>query len=129
MIVVAAVAVGVVAGGDMGVVVGLGGLLWATSAESFVRRSAALRGGRVTSVVRAELIGAAVLAVGLGAAVVAEQHAVWIFGVALVAKQFVEVGVVRGLARAVRRGRPGAGHALSSGGPRSWPTPSPTWTT
>jgi len=86
---------GGVIGGDVGVVVAIGGLLWGASAESFVRRSAALRGGAVGSVVRSELAGASLLAVGVVAATTADEHALTVFGLALVAKQLVEVVVVR----------------------------------
>jgi O-antigen/teichoic acid export membrane protein len=93
---VVTVTVGALVGGDGGTILALGGLLWGASAESFVRRAAALRAGAVASVVCSELAGAILLAVGVVCATIAEERALFIFGLALVAKQLVEVIVVRG---------------------------------
>ena len=87
---------GVAIGGELGLTVGIVALMWSTSAEGFVRKSAALRLLRERNVALAEILGSAIL-LGLFLVVIPyPDAALAITGAAFIAKQVVEAVVTRG---------------------------------
>jgi O-antigen/teichoic acid export membrane protein len=102
---VAAVAAGLVLRGELGVVVALCGPIWFATAEAYVRKSAALKLGRVDSVVRAEILGAATMLVAVAVIVATRAPGVWI-GVGLAGKSAVEALSVRDWRGVYRDGAP-----------------------
>lgn len=92
-------AAGVLVGGRDGAVVALSGLLWLTSAEAFVAKSALVRLHRASRSAAVEVAGTAVLAAGLALAAVEVDHAHLIAGGALVLKHVVEAALAGPWAR------------------------------
>lgn len=91
------------------VLVACGGLIWLTSAEAFVRKQSLIRQGRVSRAAGAEMTGSAVVAAGIGIALVFPEHATAIVGIALAGKHAAEATVARGWA-----------DVLASKGASSW---------
>ena len=91
---VVAAGLAVAGAGTSAVVVGAGALVWATSAEVYVRKAAALTLDGARQVGGAEVGGAAVFAVAVVAAALAGVG-VGAVAAALVAKHLIELGLVR----------------------------------
>lgn len=89
------VAVGVALGGTTGVVVTSGGVMWALSAEGYIRKSAATREGRARDAALAECASSAVFFTIVAAAAMGERAAV-VTVAAFVAKHAIEIVAVPG---------------------------------
>lgn len=87
--------VGGVLGGDVGAVVAIGSVIWYLSAESYVRKTVALKRGRVRRLVVAEIVGTAVFAVFVAAAYFDLDRAVVLVGLGLLAKLATEALLLR----------------------------------
>lgn len=77
-------------GGDAGLLVGGSGCMWAAAAESYVRRSGAIRQGAIRSVVAGEVLGSAALGLAFVAACWEPDAAAVILVAGLVAKNMIE---------------------------------------
>jgi O-antigen/teichoic acid export membrane protein len=89
------VLIGFSVGGDTGVLVGATGLIWAFSAEAFVRKAGAVNRGRGHDAARAEILGAALLA-GVVLAFARGDAALVAVGAALIGKSITEVTLLPG---------------------------------
>lgn len=90
-----AVAAGLLIGGDAGVVVVAGGVLWALNAEVSTRKAACLKQERVTTAAMSEIAGAVVFSLGT-VAVIAGDVGVAPIAAVFVAKQLMEIALLRG---------------------------------
>ena len=99
LVLLVAVAAGVVVGGDAGVFVAAGGVLWVLNAEVAVRKAACLKQERVTTAAMSEIAGAVVFGLGIVAVIAGDAGVAQVAGV-FVAKQLVEIVLLRGWAGA-----------------------------
>lgn len=97
-----AVLIGLMVQGTTGQIVAAGGLMWVTSGEAFVRKSAALRLRHDKQVATAEVIGAAVFLGAVLVAYVYPERAVVLTTAAFVGKHVVECLIARSWPAAFR---------------------------
>jgi hypothetical protein len=102
----AAVALGLLVGGDAGAVVAGSGVVWALSAEAYVRKTGALKARGPRPVIVAELVSASLFAVG-AAYVGLDRKGALALAVVFVVKHLVEIALTgSGLARFAPGGAP-----------------------
>ena len=94
-IAVAAALVAVALTGSSRLIVVFGGLLWLASAESYVRKSAAIKLGRARRVATAEVVSTGLFFLAVGIGLLEPDVAVGATGAGLLGKQLVEVALLR----------------------------------
>ena len=99
----AGVVLGLVVGGLPGAVIAAGGVVWALSAEAYVRKAAALKAGHPGEVALAEGLGAAWFLAGTAVLVATGTGAAWVAAL-FVGKHLLEVAVVRDWRASFARG-------------------------
>lgn len=97
---VIAATAGALVGGESGAVIGISGCLWLLAAEANIRKAVALRWGETARVAKAEVGGAAALAVGVLLAWGRPASALAWVSIGLAAKHLLEAGHLRSWRRA-----------------------------